>query len=182
MAYIDETGLAHVWDLVKTGFVKPSDVTLTAGTTTAGYLKTYDLKIKGTSVGVIDIPKDYFMKSAVVKTATVVDTPLAGLQIGDKYLDLEVNVSDGSGTSSHVYIKLTDLVTAYTAGNGVNIDGSNVVSVKIGTTANGLSVGVNGVELALATTTTAGAMSAADKTKLDSLVAITNAAIDTICV
>ena len=184
MSFINETGLAMLWAKIGAGFIKPTDVTLTTeATATAGYLKTYNLKVKGTSIGLVDIPKDYLLKSATVQTATVVDTPVAGLSVGDKYIDFDINVADGSGTDSHIYIKLADLVSAYSAGNGVSINGSNVVSIKIdGTASNGLSVSANGVALALATTTVAGAMSASDKTKLDGLVPLTDAEIDAICV
>ena len=183
MSFINETGLAKLWGNISAGFIKPTDVTLaTEATATAGYLKTYNLKVKGTSIGLVDIPKDYLLRGATVAECTTANTPLTGLKVGDKYLDFDINTSDSSGTDSHIYIKLSDLVSAYTAGNGVAIDGSNVVSIKIdSTSANGLSVSANGVALVLATTTTAGAMSASDKTKLDGLVPITDAEIDAIC-
>jgi len=47
-----------------------------------------------------------------------------------------------------IYINVADLVDAYTAGNGINISNSNVVSVKIDSTSeNFLSVGSGGVKL-----------------------------------
>ena len=58
-------------------------------------------------------------------------------------------------------------VTAYTAGNGVDITSHAVSAVVDSSNANGLSVGASGIALAAATTSTAGAMSASDKTKLD---------------
>ena len=184
MSFINETGLAKLWGNISAGFIKPTEVTLeTRDTANVGYIKTYDIKVKGTSIGAIDIPKDYLLKGADIKTATIIDTPLAGLVVGDKYIDFDVNVNDGSGTSSHIYIKVSDLAKTYIEGNGIDINGSNTVSVVIdSSSSNGLSVSANGVALALATTTVAGAMSASDKTKLDGLVPITDAEIDAICI
>ena len=65
---------------------------------------------------------------------------------------------------------MNELVDAYTSGNGIDISVSNVVSVKIDSAnANGLEVGAAGLKLNAATASTPGAMSAADKTKLDGL-------------
>ena len=127
------------------------------------------------------------MKSAEVKTCTTADTPVSGYVVGDKYIDFVVNTVDGDGTASHIYLLVSDLVDAYTAGNGINITNQNVVSVKLGT-ANGLSLDNNGLSLSTATTSAAGAMSAADKTTLnkayttDNLVEITTAEVDALFV
>ena len=83
---------------------------------------------------------------------------------------------------------MSELVDAYTAGNGINITNQNVVSVKLSQTANGLSLDNNGLSLSTATTSAAGAMSAADKTTLnkayttDNLVEITTAEVDALFV
>lgn len=54
-----------------------------------------------------------------------------------------------------------------TGSNAIDIS-NNTVSLIVDTAnANGFNIGINGVGIALATTTTAGAMSAADKVKLD---------------
>ena len=60
-------------------------------------------------------------------------------------------------------------ITAYTAGNGVDITSHAVSAVVDSSNANGLSVGASGIALSAATQSAAGAMSAADKTKLDGL-------------
>ena len=61
---------------------------------------------------------------------------------------------------------------AYTGGNGIEVSSQNLISAKIDTAnANGLAVTTAGFKLDLATTSTAGAMSAADKTKLDGIAA-----------
>ena len=138
------------------------------GTPTSGYLASYQLYKNSTAVGdVINIPKDYLVKSGEVKTCTTADSPVSGYNIGDKYIDFVVNTAAGDGNTSHIYLLVSDLVDTYTGGNGVTISNTNVVSLDIGT-ANGLSVDGNGLNLATATTSSAGAMSAADKTKLNS--------------
>lgn len=137
-----------------------------------GYAHTYQLfEVTGegasaveTAVGAkINIPKDMVVQSATVETVETADVPYEGAQVGDKYIDLVIANAD----NTHVYIPVNDLVDVYTAGNGINITGNAVSVVISGTNANGLSVTAKGVELALATATTAGAMSAADKDKLD---------------
>lgn len=71
-----------------------------------------------------------------------------------------------SGTQ---YVEISPSVV-YTAGNGVTISGSNAISLLLqAAQANGLTLTAEGLALALATTGTAGAMSAADKTKLDGI-------------
>lgn len=144
-------------------------------------------------IGKINIPKDFLVKSATVETVATADSPYAGAGVGDKYIDFVINTKDtaqGSETASHVYLPVNDLVDVYTGGNGVNINNSNVVSLDLdtnggleltgstdgqkklaikldSTNANGLALTSAGLKLALATQSTAGAMSAADKTKLD---------------
>ena len=175
-------------------------------TAESGYLKTYilalgvdnesDVVASGTGknlVGKINIPKDFLVKSATVETVATADTPYAGAQVGDKYIDFVINTKDtaqGSETASHVYLPVNELVDVYTGGNGVNVSNSNVISLDLDTNggleltgstdgqkqlaikldssnANGLALTSAGLKLALATQSTAGAMSAADKTKLD---------------
>lgn len=77
-------------------------------------------------------------------------------------------------------------VTAYTAGNGINITNHGVSAVVDSSNANGLSVGANGIGLALTTASvsgvggTAGAMSPTDKEKLDSFTEATDQEITNI--
>ena len=59
---------------------------------------------------------------------------------------------------------------AYTGGNGIEVSAQNLISAKIDTAnANGLGVTAAGFKLDVATASTAGAMSAADKAKLDGI-------------
>lgn len=137
-------------------------------TAETGYSSTYQLfsvdsSNTETAVGEkINIPKDMVVESGTVETVTTADQPYQGAVVGDKYIDLVI----ANKSSSHIYIPVTDLVDEYTAGNGLSLSNGEF-SVNLGTNTNGLSVGANGLELAAATTSAAGAMSASDKTKLD---------------
>lgn len=144
-------------------------------------------------IGKINIPKDFLVKSASIETVDTADAPYTGAQVGDKYIDFVINTKDtaqGSETASHVYLPVNDLVDVYTGGNGVNVSNSNVISLDLATdgglelvgstdgqkqlaikldstNANGLALTSAGLKLALATQSTAGAMSAADKVIVD---------------
>lgn len=158
-------------------------VTIVESTGSGDTLKTYAFSQGGTLIGTISIPKDFLVKSGVVidvveyngnyynATDTSHTTPLS-VNAAGKYLDFIVNVKSGDAvTDTHIYILVSDLVDAYTEGNGIDISNANVVSVVIDqSNANGLSVSSNGVALALATTSSAGAMSSLDKIKLENAV------------
>lgn len=147
-----------------------------------GYLATYQLfktvgsgaeAVKTAAGAKINVPKDYLVKSATLETCTTADTPVAGYEVGDKYIDFTVNTKDGDGTDSHFYINVKDLVDDYSNGNGIDLN-NGVFSVKIDTAnANGLSVGASGVALAPVVASVSGAggsngaMTASDKEKLD---------------
>lgn len=153
-----------------------------AETAETGYAATYKLVNASdgkTQVGEsINIPKDYLVKSASIKTASEDDNPQEGIKKGDKYIDFVVNSVDGTGNVSHIYLNVKDLVAAYTAGNGISISDTNVISLKVADdNNNGLYVDEDGLKLAAAasktedgtTTYTSGAMSADDKKKLDDI-------------
>lgn len=85
-----------------------------------GYVASYAVKQNGTQVGAtINIPKDYLVKNAELKTCTVADTPVAGYKVGDKYMDFTINTVEGSGNESHIYINVNELFDAYTSGSEV---------------------------------------------------------------
>lgn len=85
----------------------------------------------------------------------------------------EPTVSNNPATKNYVDTKIASAggsgeVVSYTQGNGINISPENIISVVIAAdNANGLAVDTNGIKLNVATPTTAGAMSGADKAKLD---------------
>lgn len=157
-------------------------------TPNTGYLKSYQVTVDGTGVGVdIDIPKDFLVKSATSGVVTAADKQEGGkfaddssYSIGDAYLDFVINVKSGTATDEHVYVNVKNLVDVYTAAATGGLDlTNNAFSIKLDSSnARGLSTSANGLALALATPDTysggtktadgtAGAMSSADKYKLD---------------
>ena len=118
-------------------------------TPTEGYAKTYDVKQGGVSVGKIDIPKDMVVESGEIVTVNDV-----------KYLRLHIANSD-----NYVDVSIADLAHVYTQGNGIEISGADVISVKV-VNANGLSLDSNGIAMGLANASNNGAMSSADFSKL----------------
>lgn len=138
-------------------------------TAEAGYLATYQLKKDGTQVGAsINIPKDYLVKSADLLTVADAGQPYAGAKVGEKYIDFVINTK-ADDDASHVYLPVNDLVDVYKGGNGIEIDASNNVAIKLGTETNGLGVDASGLKLAPATASNAGAMTAAQASKLDGI-------------
>lgn len=140
-------------------------------TATSGYLASYQLQKDNVGIGdVINIPKDYLVKSAEVKTSTGTGDA-SGLPAGTKYIDFTINTYDsasGSGTTSHIYLNVEDLVDVYTPGNGIDISDANVISAKV-VAGNGLSVDSDGVKMAVASTSANGAMTSAMVTKLSGI-------------
>lgn len=152
-----------------------------------GYLATYQLAKDGVVFGEkINIPKDFLVKSASIKTVGSDDEPYDDATTGDKYIDFVINAKDGDSEESHVYLPVNDLVDTYTSGDGIDISTQNVVSVKIdAVNANGLEKGTDGLKLNPAVANgaegsggSAGAMSAADKTKLDGIETATDEEVE----
>lgn len=117
---------------------------------TEGMLKSYEVFQGGVSKGKIDIPKDLVVTSGTVTTNSQ----------GEKVLRLTIANQD-----TPVDILVSDLAHVYSDGDGIEISESDVVSAKV-VAANGLSVGSNGIALALADASNNGAMSASDFEKL----------------
>lgn len=171
-----------------TGFLKTyilakgHDTTLTGGDVAAAQ-----------KIGEIDIPRDFLVKSAklllveagtganegklmvIKEDGAAVQTPYeapAGVTAAGQWMDLEVNTKgsdEADAVSQHVCMDVSTLVKTYISGNGIDIN-DNVVSIQFDTTnANGLALTVNGLKLNLATASTAGAQSAADKQLQDEM-------------
>lgn len=137
----------------------------------AGFFATYHLTKAGANVGeAINIPKDYLVKSAEVATVETADDPYTGAAVGDKYIDFTVNTVGDDGTESHLYIAVKDLMTPISSGNGIDVSATNQISAKV-VTGNGLSVSEAGIAMAVASDSAAGAMAAADFTKLAGIAA-----------
>ena len=146
------------------------------GTAESGYLSTYYLTKGGEQVGEkINIPKDFLVNSADILEVEEENQPYDGAQVGDLYIDFVIISKGADDTATHIYLPVNELVDAYTGGNGIEVSTANVISAKIDSVnANGLGVTAAGFKLDLATTSTAGAMSAADKAKLDGIAAGAN--------
>lgn len=103
-----------------------------AETAETSYFATYKLMKDGAQVGdSINIPKDFLVKSAELKTVTVADQPYTGAEVGDKYIDFIINSKDASETADHIYLPVNDLVDVYTADEStLQLSSYNVFSVK----------------------------------------------------
>lgn len=130
---------------------------LTKDATSADYAAVYHLTKDNINVGEpINIPKDLFVESG-----EIVDNP-TGYPEG-KYIKLTLQ-----NQTEPIYINVADLVDAYTAGNGITISNTNVVSANV-SAGNGLSVDADGIKMGAASGTSAGAMSSDDFTKLSGI-------------
>ena len=140
-------------------------------TAETGFLASYSLTKDGVQAGaIINIPRDFLVRSGSVETVETADTPYSGAAVGDKYLDFVVNAKEGVQEVSHIYIPVNALVDAYTPGNGIDISAANAVSVKLDTAnANGLNVSASGLSMNVATDSAPGAMSAADHARLSGM-------------
>ena len=119
---------------------KASQVTVEKlAATEEGYIASYAVKQNGTQVGAtINIPKDYLVKNAELKTCTEVDQPVEGYKIGDKYMDFTINTVEGSGNESHIYINVNELFDAYTSGS----EASDTVVVTVDNNTNKISADI----------------------------------------
>ena len=122
-----------------------SKVTLESATGTEdGVLMVYTIKQGDAEVGKINIPKDLVVTSgSVVKGTWDGNTFTEGASGTGTALKLVI-----ANQTAPVYINTLDLVKDHTAGNGIAISDTNVVSVVIDPTSeNGLTVGANGIKL-----------------------------------
>ena len=165
---VDKAG--HVTGVENVVITNPEYSIVKDTTAQDGFIATYHLTKDGANVGTaINIPKDYLVKSAEVKVATGSDA--SGFPAGTTYIDFVVNTYDttsGSGTESHIYLNVETLVKTHTAGNGISISDTNVISAKV-VAANGLSVDGNGIKMSVASTAANGAMTSDMVKKLNGI-------------
>lgn len=162
-AYSDLTGTP---DLSQAGAVSLTK----EQTANTGYFATYTFEQNGNTIGQIDIPKDFLVKSGSVKTVSTANSPVSGYTIGDKYIDLVVNTKDSSGTDEHLYILVSDLVedtqyeadestlTAYTS-NGANkfkVKDGGITTTQLNSTLKANIVDLSSITLGPTTGTDAG--------------------------
>lgn len=115
----------------------------------SGFSATYVVKQGGVQVGSkINIPKDYLVKSAELKTVGATPTQEetdAGLTTGDKYILFVVNTQE-SDDPTKLILPVNDLVDTYNADEStITLSAQNVFSIKDG--------GVTRAKLASAVTT-----------------------------
>lgn len=112
--------------------------------TEAGVLKVYTVKQGGKDVGKINIPKDLVVTSGSVVKGNWVDGAFTESASGTgTALKLVI-----ANQTKPVYINTLDLVKDHTAGNGINISNTNVVSVAVDPDSeSGLTVGAKGIKL-----------------------------------
>lgn len=118
-------------DALKTkleGLSNAPDVTIEAAATPdSGMAATYQLKVGGVATGAkINVAKDKFIGTPIIKTCETANTPLTGLAVGDKYVEFPI-----TNSSEKQYMSVKDLYNVYQAGNGITFDGN---SIKIDTT------------------------------------------------
>ena len=118
---------------------KASQVTVEKLAAEEGYIASYAVKQNGAQVGAtINIPKDYLVKNAELKTCTEIDQPVEGYKVGDKYMDFTINTVEGSGNESHIYINVNELFDAYTSGS----EASDTVVVTVDNNTNKISADI----------------------------------------
>jgi len=180
-----EDALEELVDAIATA-VDASDVTCEQNSGSGDVLKVYSFYqgVLGTDtpeqkaakkIVDINIPKDYLVKSAEIKTVTVDDEPYTGAKVGDKYIDFTINTKDGqgTGTAEHIYIALNDLVSVIQGSVGaevtVTVGPNNVIGATINT--------IDGAKITYIAESTAGAGDGetvkAALTRLDGAVGVT---------
>ena len=119
--------------LVRSG----GDLTITESSgSTSGVLKTYTFSSNGTEIGTIDIPKDFFVKSASAYTITTQEqVDETGVAIGHTCWDLLLNTSDN--TEKHSYVDIT---------NAIVLDAKSIMTAPI--SANTETVAISGSTVA----------------------------------
>ena len=106
------------------------------------FFSTYVIKQNNTQKGVkINIPKDFLVKSATVKTCTIANSPVSGYEVGDKYIDFIVNSKDSTATDEHLYLATKEIGaypvdedTLTVANDKLAIKGNGVTWAKLATT------------------------------------------------
>lgn len=157
------TNLDSRIDKLETG----SSVAITEAAGSGDVLKSYTFTQNGNNIGVINIPKDFLVKSGSVREAGADDTDIA---VGTKVLDFVVNSVDGAGSESHIVIPVSDLVDVYTGGNGIAVSSANVISAVVDPTSeNFLTLDTAGLKVS-------GVQTAINNAKAEVLGASTDAA------
>lgn len=126
-------------------------------TADTGFFSTYVIKQNNTQKGVkINIPKDFLVKSATVKTCTIANQPVQGYAVGDKYIDLVINSKDSTDNDEHLYLATKEIgaypvdeITLTVANGKLTVKDNGITWAKLATavqnTINGKEVTSNKV-------------------------------------
>lgn len=112
------------------GLETGASVTITENQNPEGYAKSYTFTQNGNTIGTVNIPKDFLVKSGSVREIGSSEATQE-MPEGTKVLDFVVNTIGGDGTDSHILIPVTDLVDVYTGGNGISVSNANVISAVV---------------------------------------------------
>ena len=78
----------------------------------------------------INIAKDFLVKEAHLRVVEEPDVPYPGAKVGDKYIDLVINVKEGAEEKSHIYLPVQDLVDIYKGdGATIAVDPDNTIHI-----------------------------------------------------
>ena len=144
-----------------------------------GYFASYQLQIgdvpatNDNKIGdVINIPKDFLVKSAEVKTKKEGEAEPADMTVGTTYIDFVINSKDDTGTTgTHLYLDVTKLVDVYSGSSSstitTEISDTNVITANINPS------GISGTHLSNSAVTTDKIAGSAITTNL-----IANGAVD----
>ena len=134
------------------GLETGASVTITESAGSGNVLKVYTFTQNGNTIGAVNIPKDFLVKSGEVRTIEAAEATQE-MPVGTKVLDFTVNTVGDDATDTHILIPVADLVDVYTGGNGINVSNGNVISAVLDTTGDDtgeghfLTVGANGIKL-----------------------------------
>lgn len=140
----------NVKDALDTLYTRSGDgskVTLDTaeGSEGSNVLKVYTIKQGGEKVGEINIPKDLVVKSGSVVKGNWNDGVFTE-NVSGSGTALKLVIANKEETP--IYINTLDLVKDHTAGNGIAISDTNVISVQVAEGSEGfLTVGADGVKL-----------------------------------
>ena len=165
---VTEDNLSNVNNKLKT-YIDAIKITTTEPENDT-YIAAYKLvnKDNKTLGSIINIPKSLLVKDAVLRVCEEDNVPEEGFKVGDKYIDFIINTSDSeSGTETHIYLNVQDLIATYTAEGIISIE-NNKISANI-TTGNGLTISNDSLAMDLASESTAGALSKDDYLKLSKI-------------
>ena len=131
------------------GLETGASVTITESAGSGNVLKVYTFTQNGNTIGAVNIPKDFLVKSGEVRTIEAAEATQE-MPVGTKVLDFTVNTVGDDATDTHILIPVSDLVDVYTGGNGINVSNGNVISAVVDSAANGnefLSVSATGLKV-----------------------------------